>query len=446
MEIVSIPVGDKFILYRPLLGLAFVGNRAMERVVLGLPQGKTRSPTDIPPAVLDYLEGIGFLESDPPPPEPPQTEYRPTNAVLLLTNRCNLRCIYCYADAGEGEAQEVSFELARAAIDHVHQNALDLGRERFALTFHGGGEPIAAWQALQEAVAHARSKTLPCTISMVSNGIWTECQADWVLHNLDRLTISLDGGPGTQDRQRPLASGRGSFQAVKKTIEILDRHDFDYGIRMTALPPWRGQLAADVEFICNETACGTIQVEPAFNDTRGEYRPPTQQESQDFAAGFMEAFAIAERAGRRFYFSGARPGTLTSTFCTAPYGGLIVTPAGDLVTCYEITDARHPLAEPCTIGRIENGRVVIDEAKRNAVMARLEARREGCRDCFCYWHCAGDCHAKAFHPGGDATQETSARCQMNQSILAQMLLWHIAESEDGVYRGYELEELAEYAE
>jgi hypothetical protein len=36
MEIVSIPVQDKYILYRPLLQLAFVGNQAMARLVTEL--------------------------------------------------------------------------------------------------------------------------------------------------------------------------------------------------------------------------------------------------------------------------------------------------------------------------------------------------------------------------------------------------------------------------
>ena len=255
VDISTIPVGDKFILYRPLRRLAFVGNSAMARLVRGLAGDGPHSTTDLPPSILEYLQAIGFLEPDPPPPPPRNVEYRPTSAVLLSTNRCSLRCVYCYADAGVGVAQDLSLDLARIAIDHVHQNAMESGLPRFELTFHGGGEPTLSWETLVEAVAYARAKDLPCHVAMVSNGIWTERQRAWIIPNLNELTVSFDGARETQDRQRPFASGNGTFEAVMQTIRALNEQGFDYGIRMTALAPWRGRLVRDVQFLCNETDC-----------------------------------------------------------------------------------------------------------------------------------------------------------------------------------------------
>jgi uncharacterized protein len=250
---------------------------------------------DLPPDVLKYLEQIDFLEPDPPPPQSRDPEYHPTSAVILSTNRCNLRCIYCYADAGLGAAEDVSLEMAKVAIDVAHQNAVALDRSHFDLTFHGGGEPTLAWETLVEAVAYARAKDLPCEVSVVSNGIWTERQRAWLIPNLNGLTISFDGRRETQDRQRPFASGKGSFEAVMETIRALDEHGFRYGIRMTAMAPWQGRLVRDVEFLCRETSCRRIRVEPAYNVQRGSYRSPSADESADFVAGFMEAYAVAER-------------------------------------------------------------------------------------------------------------------------------------------------------
>jgi uncharacterized protein len=442
MEVLAIPVADKYILYRPLRRIAFVGNEAMVRLVMELARQYGREPLEeagstsgVPPSVLSYLENIGFLEPDPPPPPPRDPAYRPTSAVILSTNRCNLRCVYCYANAGEGKGEDVSPALARAVIDQAYQNAVESGRPYFELTFHGGGEPSLNWETLVEAVAHARAKGLPCRVSAVSNGIWTERQREWIIPNLNELTLSFDGTRDTQDRQRPSASGKSTFEAVMKTIRTLDEQGFEYSIRMTALAPWREQLVRDVEFLCRETRCKRIRVEPAYNVQRGEYQSPSLGGSKDFVAGFMEAFEVAHRAGRSLIYSGARPWLLTSTFCSAPYGGLVVTPAGKLVTCYEVTGPQHPLAEMCTVGRLEDGQVIVDEGKRRAMLARLAARREGCRDCFCYWHCAGDCHVKTLYPGMDATPKTSTRCRTNRSITAQMLLWHIAAADDGVWRG-----------
>jgi len=222
-----------------------------------------------------------------------------------------------------------------------------------------------------------------------------------------------------------------------RTLRGLDRVGFDYGIRMTALAPWRGRLAADVRFLCEETGCRSIQVEPAYHAGRGLYRPPSPAEGEEFVAGFLEAHDVARRAGRRLTYSGARPWLLTNSFCSAPYGSLIVNAAGELVTCYEVTGEGHPLAAACTFGRLDGGRAIVDEGRRRAMLRRLAVRREGCRDCFCYWHCAGDCHVKALYPGAEAAPAPGAgtRCRVNRAITLELLLARVAAAEDGVWRG-----------
>jgi uncharacterized protein len=275
---------------------------------------------------------------------------------------------------------------------------------------------------------------LPCHVSLVSNGVWSTSQREWILHNLDSLSISFDGIQETQDRQRPFASGRGSFKAVMRTIEALDQAGFSYGIRMTATAPWRGRLPEDVRFICEETGCPAMQVEPAFNTRRGQHQGPTQEESEAFIEAFMEAFEIASQAGRQLTYSGARPWLLAQTFCTAPYGALIVNAGGNLVSCYEIASESHMLAKMSTVGHVINSQIVVDEGARSRLLTYLEEKRARCRDCFCYWHCAGDCYTRSFVVTGDGLQAPSPRCHMNREITARILLWYIMAS-DGVWQG-----------
>jgi len=116
--------------------------------------------------------------------------------------------------------------VAQAAIDEAYGNAVELGRSHFKLTFHGGGEPTRLWKTLTGALDYARAKDLPCHASLVSNGVWTDSQRDWIIPNLNELTISFDGRQETQDHQRPLPSGRGSFQAVMESLHKLDEQGF----------------------------------------------------------------------------------------------------------------------------------------------------------------------------------------------------------------------------
>ncbi len=234
---------ERFIVYRPLARLAFVGNRAMADLAVAASCGKRRPPSH---ADADaFLERIRFLEPDPPLPAAPAGEFRPTTAVLLMTNECQLRCTYCYAAAGEGTAQALDPSVGRTAIDHVCQVAVEDGRDLFEVSLHGGGEPTRAWASLQECVAYARTKELPAWVTMTSNAIWSRRQLDWITENLDGLTISVNGAPQTQDRQRPFVTGRRSSGVVLRNLAELDRRGFPYAIRMTAIPPW-DQLPGNV--------------------------------------------------------------------------------------------------------------------------------------------------------------------------------------------------------
>lgn len=431
MDVFAVPVDGRYLVYRPLLPLAIVGNRALAEVALRLAAEPT---AEAPAAIRAFLEGIGFFRPDPAAPAPPGREWRPTTAVILLTNRCNLRCTYCYANAGLAAPHDTSVGLARAAIDVVHRHARERGLARFSVCFHGGGEPMRAWRVMREAAVHARAKDLTAELTVVSNGVWTRAQREWVLATLDGVTISLDGGAATQDRQRPLASGRGSFAHVMATVRALDAAGHPYGIRMTATAPFT-RFPDDVRDLCVHTGCRDFQVEPAFNPERGSHRSGSAGEGAAFTAAFLEAYDVASAAGRRLTYSGARPWLRTRQFCSAPRDALVVNADGRLVTCYEIADDSHWLAALSTIGRLRGEGAEVDGAARDRLLDHLERRQSSCRTCFCRWHCAGDCYTRSSAPGEGGIVATSERCDVNRAITAQLLLRAILAAGGTVWRG-----------
>lgn len=435
MEIYSLPISGaesagKFIIYRPISGLAFVGNQALATLCLALAGKGSLPETGVQKETLDFLRAIGFFDEDIPPAEP-NGAFQPRTAALLLTNQCQLRCTYCYAAAGEFPRQEMSVELGYAATDYVHEVAQNNGWPSFELAFHGGGEPTIAWRVMQSCTDYARRKPLKAVISLTSNGMWTERQMKWILANLDGMSISMDGSIETQNRQRPTAGGRGSSRRVMSTIATLDAHNFPYGIRMTALAPW-DSLPGDVRFICEHTGCKGMQAEPAFNAGRGRHGHPGDQDAPAFVEAFMQAFEIATQAGRLLRYSGSRLGMITPTFCTAPYNALIVAATGQLVACYEIASDTHALAQLSTIGQVEAGKVSVNEAARANLHALIATKRSECRDCFCYWSCAGDCYTRNYDAEAGVWQH-GVRCEINKLLMEKMLLRGIAEG-GGVWR------------
>lgn len=435
MEIYIIPLEDKgdekFIIYRPLLGLAFVGNRAMAELARGCSRS---SPESLNSKALEFLQRIGFFTADPPEPLLPNTEFAPTTLALLVTNQCQLRCRYCYAAAGESPPRQIPLEAAFAAVDYVSQNAMERGEAYFEVSFHGGGEPTLAWTTLLDVTKYARQKPVPSKITLTSNGMWSKSQLAWILNNVDGLTLSLDGTPTTQNRLRPFTSGRGSAEKIMKSVAELDKHNFPYGIRMTVVAPWE-ELPQNVQFLCENTYCQAIQVEPTFNTTRGGHGEATNDEALAFGRAFLDAQKIARRLGKYVYYSGARLEKQISTFCFAPFQSLIVDIMGNLVTCYEVTDPNHPFYPLSQIGRIDVSlqSVHVDQNKRQKLLERISQRRASCKDCFCYWTCAGDCYVRAFVPGADGHLVRGPRCTLNRFLTKELLLDGIAQG-GGVWR------------
>jgi uncharacterized protein len=286
---------------------------------------------------------------------------------------------------------------------------------------------------LKECVTYARQKPLPAQIGLTSNGVWSPAQRDWILSNLDNVSISLDGSPQTQNEHRPFISGTGSAEIVMQTIATLDQHNFPYGIRMTVTDPWE-RLPADVAYICSQTQCPLIQAEPAFKKTPGGHVHGSTTDYHAFSAAFSAAYEIALQAGRHIFYSGARLGFITDSFCQAPYDALIITPSGHLVTCYEVTDDQHPLASVSTIGFFHDNAFKINEQARTHLHKLMSERHESCANCFCYHSCAGDCYTRAWGHQENGHLQHSLRCQLNRD-LTQNLLLHAIAAGGGVWDG-----------
>lgn len=416
-----IPVGGHHLIYRPLHKLAFVGNAALVDYL----RARAESPPAVEarPDVETFLASVGYWDAIEPPAAPPRPARKPraSVAVLLMTNRCNLACTYCYASAGTGPFHDLPWQLARRVIETAAANAVANGEDRFALSFHGGGEPTVHWRVLTEAVALARAQPVPCTISLASNGVWTPAQCEFICANIDMVTLSIDGLPEVHDAQRRRRDGSGSHADVLRSIHALEEAGVSYGLRMTTAPDAIDRIAAGVRHLCAATRTRAIQVEMSFTQARGDYCDPAPEDARRFAAAFVEAARAGAQAGVFVYYSGARPWVLANTFCQAPSQAIIVNPDGRLVTCFEATGSAHPYAEEFTIGRVTADAVICDAAAVARFEAWQQQRRAACTECFCVWHCCGDCASRAMASPAPG----SMRCVVNREITQALILDYV---------------------
>lgn len=426
-----IPFGEQFLIYRPLKELAFIGNQALVDYLKGRSTDLHTTPAQ--PDIEAFLDHTGYWAPDiSPDADPRPRPSRPTMAVLLMTNRCNLACTYCYAAAGTQPPVDMQWPLARAVIDAAVSNAQANGDSRFGLSFHGGGEPMLNWPVIEAAVAYARAQLLPCDISLATNGVWSARARKFICSNIDMVTLSFDGAKAAHDVQRPHNSGRGSFEKVFQSIQALDAAEVSYGIRMTVTVATIDRLPEGVRMLCHETGVRAIQIEPSFTAERGVYADPPTEVGDRFVTAFLSAARIGAEHRVSVSYSGARPWVIADTFCLAPTQALIATPEGRLVACFEVTGDDHPYADEFTIGRVTADGVESDSVAGTSFQDRQDTRRSECGDCFCYWHCCGDCASRAMV----SAAPTSVRCHVNREISKALIAGRV-ERGGGVWTGSE---------
>jgi uncharacterized protein len=428
-ETFILPFAGQHLIYRPRRRLAFSGNRAL---VECLRQRHTAPDANPASEVERFLRAVGYddgvLGCEVTTVEAP---VRPAHAVLLMTNQCNLRCTYCYANAGEeGRIVRMPWEIARIVIDAAVANAAATDGQAPTITFHGGGEPTVHWDIMTRAIEYARSLDARTRFSMSTNGVWTAAQREFICAHFDNISLSLDGIRDVQDRQRPRIDGSGSFDAIMENVRAMEDAGIEYGVRMTVLPETVSTMTDSVRFLCESTRTMAIQIEPTFTSSRGHYADLDDAFADAFAEAFIEAWEVGRGAGRQVYYSGARPWVISPVFCLAPLQAMVATADGRLVTCFEVFSEQSPLAGAFTVGRIENGQVCYDIPALRDYLDRQQQRRADCRDCFCYWHCSGDC---ATRRPGPATRD-HGRCRTSRRITLRLLL-DLMEEGGGMWHG-----------
>ena len=106
---------------------------------------------------------------------------------LSITDRCNLRCVYCMPDGGVAYFDRDDLLAARDIIA-IAEAAASVGVDHFKIT---GGEPTIRGDLLEIIEGIAALK--PADLSMTTNGLrLADMAGDLKAAGLDRLTVSCD--------------------------------------------------------------------------------------------------------------------------------------------------------------------------------------------------------------------------------------------------------------
>ena len=426
------------ILYAPLGRLIARANEPAVKAALSYAADPSalEGMTDDERVVIEALDERGFFEHRAHPHH--AEGFRPVQVTLFPTNNCNLRCSYCYAFGGEGGANgepltRMDLQVAQRAIDLIARNAKERIAEgeplhNFLVSIHGNGEPFCAYDLIREIVWYgqdvAEELGVPAVFNAATNGVLTEEQLDFVIANFHSINISFDGLPAFQNANRPLAGGKGSFERVDHTMRRFCEAGLDFGIRTTVTAAMVDAMPDIVSFVAeNYPGIEQLHLEPVWECGRCVTSSNVMPDAEVFAQRYLESLAIAEEKGVRLVFSGARQDMLVDTFCKVSSGSFTVTPTGDVTSCYEVSYRSDPRSDLFFFGYFdfERGDFVFDQDKLDALSRINVHNLRYCDNCFCRWHCAGDCAAKVLDGITLEQHHGSVRCHINRALTLNQI-------------------------
>lgn len=336
---------------------------------------------------------------------------------LHLTDRCNLRCDYCYLP----HVREDMFpETGRAAIDATFRSALANGFQQVKLKY-AGGEPLLRFPLIVELHRYAQSLAEQHGVGLegvvLSNGTLLTESLITILQSLDlRLMISLDGLSKHHDAHRRYAGGRGSFADVAEAVDLALANGLTPNISVTVSSRTAEGLPDVMAWILERELPFSLNFyrENELSASHEDMR----LDEQKIISGMLAAFkVIEENLPRRPFLGGiidrANLSVSHTHTCGVGQNYLVFDQNGQVAKC------QMHIRKPITNVHVADPLAVI-RADQIGIQNVSVEEKEGCKSCEWKHWCTGGCPLATYRATGRYDVK-SPNCNIYKALFPEAL-------------------------
>ena len=342
---------------------------------------------------------------------------------LLISQDCNLRCEYCFAETGDfGMGRSLmTLETGKKAIDFLLEKSGN--RENLELDFFGG-EPLMNFDVVKEIVEYARMREKEYgknfRFTVTTNGLLlTDDKIDFINKEMSNVVLSIDGRKCVNDRMRHRVDGTGCYDTIvekfRKTVD--SRGDKEYYVRGT-YTKYNLDFSEDV-FHLYEQGFDQISVEPVVAPDTAPYALT----EKELPAIFAEYEKLAERLlendknGKHFNFfhfmldldqGPCAIKRLRGCGCGNEY--VAISPNGDIYPCHQFVGI-----DEWKMGNL-NEETFNYKIKDYFASAHIYTKEE-CKKCWAKFYCSGGCNANNYIYAGDVHNAYKMSCEIEKKRL-----------------------------
>ncbi len=342
-----------------------------------------------------------------------------SSLTLTVTERCNLRCSYCYVPFEEGRVMKP--EVVDAAVELLAKHA---GEGETTLSFFGG-EPLLASELCRRAVDGAR-KALDdkrhLRVLMPTNGLELDDETlGWCRSEDVDLALSIDGDAGETERR--FADGRPVAEKLLPRVPELLRELPRSRVlaRMTVTPANVGRLARNVRALARMGFRRIVYLVAWEEDWSDDAIAAWGREHRRLGTWLVGAHAAGARVPDLPGWRAIEERILLGKprrACGAGHRIAAVSPEGDLYPCYRLVYRGDD--DGVRLGNVHSGFTETDVVARFAEFDPNDVRPEhgDCASCSANDGCTHACPAIGWTMLRDVGRVPAVACRMMREQVA----------------------------
>lgn len=398
-----IPIEEnKYIIYAPVHGAAFSADfktkDLLERYILG---------ENISGASLVLDNYIRELEKQTVTISTPNININ-DRAVIILSQRCNLACSYCFASKAHSQERMTEGMLFKI-IDYIFSRNTG-NKKRFEII--GGGEPLVEWDLCEKGITYIRSHSKEAHIGITTNAtLFDDRKIAFLKENNVKISVSFEILPDIQDKQRGFQNPKiSSFEKANYGINKLCANGFDIRFRTTITPLNVSRMAEMVRFSAlHYPSVKRLHFEPVSGEIENEV-----EFYNLFTKNYFDAKAVSDEYEIRTSILNSIE-RCVSRFCNNEQ---CFTPDGTIVSCHRVSSPRDSEYERFKIGTFSEEDVSVEHDKLAMINQLSVHAFKKCETCFAKWNCAGGCLYNRFTY---TEEQLRSRCDFTRTLLTTYL-------------------------
>lgn len=338
-------------------------------------------------------------------------------AWLHVSDRCNLRCDYCYLPHHK---LDMSLEIGQSSIDATFRSAL-LHNFQYVGIKYAGGEAMLRFDFIKTIHRYARDQSKKLGLGLygivLSNGTRLIPENLEILKEMElNLTISLDGIGEDHDRQRRYINGKGSFKDVSNGINLALKHGIIPTISVTVSGRNAAKLPKLVSWLLRKNL--PFQINFYRENDYSKSHEDLQLEQENIIQGLLATYKIIEddlpnrnllnALLDRSNLSGAhiRSCGVGQNYLVFDYLGRVSKCQMQMNSSVASVEVEDPLSY------VQNDKIGIQNV--------AVEEKEGCRDCEWKYWCSGGCPAATFRATGRYDIK-SPNCEIYKALFPEVL-------------------------